>query len=128
MRGGGWQFFLGLLWILADEMKAGRKIIKNGCDCSWLMTVITATMTKTAYVDCVALADPCFAVARACRRRLIDQLNGQVDFLNEQLALREAQLQEAGEKIHEADEGKLRLMQRCVNSSSSNGMRPSFVP
>jgi hypothetical protein len=36
-------------------------------------------------------------------KRIIDQLNGQVDFLNEQLALREAQLVESADKAREFD-------------------------
>ena len=44
------------------------------------------------------------ANADASNKRIIDQLNGQVDFLNEQLALREAQLVESASKIIRADE------------------------
>jgi hypothetical protein len=36
-------------------------------------------------------------------KRIIDQLNGQVDFLNEQLALRETQLVEISTKISQYD-------------------------
>ncbi len=41
--------------------------------------------------------------ADAANRRLIDQLNSHVDFLNEQLAMREAQLVEAADKILQAE-------------------------
>lgn len=47
------------------------------------------------------------ASADASNKRIIDQLNGQVDFLNEQLALREAQLVESAAKIIRADEVQL---------------------
>lgn len=41
--------------------------------------------------------------ADVANKRIIDQLNGQVDFLNEQLALREAQLVESADKVREFD-------------------------
>jgi hypothetical protein len=37
--------------------------------------------------------------ADSANQRIIDQLNSQVDFLNDQLALREAQLADAVEKL-----------------------------
>ena len=61
-----------------------------------------------------------------CGRLLIDQLNGQVDFLNSELALREAQLVELGNKLHESDGLQadnsqkfvcLSVLQRCVDYS-----------
>jgi len=45
--------------------------------------------------------------ADAANKRIIDQLNSQVDFLNEQLALRETQLVESADKIIRADELQL---------------------
>ena len=50
--------------------------------------------------------------ADAANKRIIDQLNGQVDFLNEQLALREAQLVETADKIIRADELQVELNQK----------------
>ena len=47
------------------------------------------------------------ASADAANKRIIDQLNGQVDFLNEQLALREAQLVECSNKVLRAEEMQL---------------------
>lgn len=52
------------------------------------------------------------AAADNANKRIIDQLNGQVDFLNEQLAKREAQAVEAAEKHHQADNIRLELNQR----------------
>lgn len=47
--------------------------------------------------------------ADASNKRIIDQLNGQVDFLNEQLALREAQLVESSAKVERADDLEMQL-------------------
>lgn len=47
--------------------------------------------------------------ADTANQRVIDQLNTQVDFLNEQLALREAQLVEVMEKSCSVDDLKLEL-------------------
>lgn len=52
--------------------------------------------------------------ADAANKRIIDQLNGQVDFLNEQLALREAQLVETADKIIRADELQVELNQKSI--------------
>jgi len=41
--------------------------------------------------------------ADSANQRIIDQLNGQIDFLNEQLALREAQYSETADKARDAD-------------------------
>ena len=49
------------------------------------------------------------AAADASNKRIIDQLNGQVDFLNEQLALREAQIVDFSAKVEAADEVTLRF-------------------
>lgn len=49
------------------------------------------------------------AAADASNKRIIDQLNGQVDFLNEQLALREAQLVESSAKVERADDIEMQL-------------------
>ena len=49
------------------------------------------------------------AAADASNKRIIDQLNGQVDFLNEQLALREAQLVESSAKVERADDLEMQL-------------------
>ena len=46
-------------------------------------------------------------MADSANARIIDQLNGQVDFLNDQLAQREAQLAEVGEQLLAAHEIKL---------------------
>ena len=47
--------------------------------------------------------------ADAANQRVIDQLNNQVDFLNEQLALREAQLADSVEKAHETVDMRLEI-------------------
>jgi hypothetical protein len=52
-------------------------------------------------------------MADSANNRIIDQLNGQVDFLNDQLALREAQLSDIGEKLLNAQELKI----ECENRS-----------
>jgi chromosome segregation ATPase len=52
--------------------------------------------------------------ADVANKRIIDQLNGQVDFLNEQLALREAQLVETADKIIRADELQVELNQKNI--------------
>eukprot|EP01038_Epipyxis_sp_PR26KG_P014135 gene14135-18964_t len=50
--------------------------------------------------------------ADMANKRIIDQLNGQVDFLNEQLALREAQLVELNEKRSEYENYQMELSNR----------------
>ena len=52
-------------------------------------------------------------MADSANNRIIDQLNGQVDFLNDQLALREAQLADIGDKLLNAHELKI----ECENRS-----------
>ena len=45
--------------------------------------------------------------ADTANKRIIDQLNGQVDFLNEQVAYREAQIADSSYRVKEADDYKL---------------------
>lgn len=47
--------------------------------------------------------------ADIANKRIIDQLNSHVDFLNEQLALRETQIQQLHNQITESDELKMEL-------------------
>ena len=69
------------------ELERHAKIfIDNGNDTNFASSKIDQLMT-----------------ADGSNRRIIDQLNSQVDFLNEQLALREAQLVDASEKLMLAD-------------------------
>jgi len=53
--------------------------------------------------------------ADVANKRIIDQLNGQVDFLNEQLALRESQLVDSADKILRADEMQVELNQKTTS-------------
>jgi hypothetical protein len=63
-------------------------------------------------------------VEAAIYRALIDQLNSQVDFLNEELAKREAQLVEMGNKLLATEMLQADLNQkyafRCLFVCSSN--------
>jgi len=69
------------------ELERHAKIfIDNGSDTNFASSKMEQLMT-----------------ADGSNRRIIDQLNSQVDFLNEQLALREAQLVDASEKLMIAD-------------------------
>ena len=59
--------------------------------------------------------------ADASNKRIIDQLNGQVDFLNEQLALREAQLVDSANKITRADEVQLEFATKTNQLEMTRG-------
>lgn len=53
-----------------------------------------------------------YAAADTANKRIIDQLNGQVDFLNAELAKREAQLVEVSDKLMQYESLKMELQQR----------------
>lgn len=67
-------------------------------------TVSTAYTTEGTAVNIVA--------ADIANKRIIDQLNGQVDFLNEQLAHREAQIVHSADKVRQFDQLSLELAHR----------------
>lgn len=68
-----------------------------------------------------------YIAADVANKRIIDQLNGQVDFLNNELAKREAQLVEVNDKLLQYDNVKVELAHRyatdCSNVSCAGGCR-----
>ncbi len=66
---------------------------------------LQAGSTADSRLDMLAMAD-------SANARIIDQLNGQVDFLNDQLAQREAQLAQVGEQLLAAQEIKIECENR----------------
>lgn len=72
-----------------------------------------------------------YVAADIANKRIIDQLNSQVDFLNNELAKREAQLVEVNDKLLQYDSVKVELAHRCgvvLMTSCLHRTLKSFVP
>jgi predicted nucleic acid-binding Zn-ribbon protein len=60
-----------------------------------------------------------YIAADIANKRIIDQLNGQVDFLNNELAKREAQLVEVNDKLLQYETVKVELAHRYADSAAA---------